>query len=121
MSAISDFLALFLHLEGRLAQLPKWTIDSSLERIAREGQGVLVLLGQTDDRNLRGSIDAFFETSVPRQFNTDGSGAYLNVGTGSQILRDLGVGKMRLLSQEMKFNAISGFDLEIEEYIDCNH
>jgi len=63
----------------------------------------------------------FFETSVPRQFNTDGSGAYLNVGTGSQILRDLGVGKMRLLSQEMKFNAISGFDLEIEEYIDCNH
>lgn len=108
-------------LVGAVPSVPKWTIDSSLERIAREGQGVLVLLGQTDDRNLRGSIDAFFETSVPRQFNTDGSGAYLNVGTGSQILRDLGVGKMRLLSQEMKFNAISGFDLEIEEYIDCNH
>jgi 3,4-dihydroxy 2-butanone 4-phosphate synthase/GTP cyclohydrolase II len=76
-------------------------------------------LDQGDDSNLQGSIDAFFETCAPRQFNTDGTGAYLNVGTGSQILRDLGVGKMRLLSQEMKFNAISGFDLEIEEYIDC--
>ena len=108
-------------LVGAVPSVPKWTIDSSLERIASEGKGVLVLLGQTDYRNLRGSIDAFFETSVPRQFNTDGSGAYLNVGTGSQILRDLGVGKMRLLSQEMKFNAISGFELEIEEYIDCNH
>jgi 3,4-dihydroxy 2-butanone 4-phosphate synthase/GTP cyclohydrolase II len=108
-------------LVGAVPSKPKWTIDSSLERIAQEGQGVLVLLDQADDGNLQGSIDAFFETVVPRQFNTDGSGAYLNVGTGSQILRDLGVGKMRLLSQEMKFNAISGFDLEIEEYIDCDH
>ena len=108
-------------LVGAVPSTPKWTIDSCLERIAEEGQGVLVLLGQADDRNLQGSIDAFFETAVPKQFNTDGSGAYLNVGTGSQILRDLGVGKMRLLSQEMKFNAISGFDLEIEEYIDCDH
>jgi 3,4-dihydroxy 2-butanone 4-phosphate synthase/GTP cyclohydrolase II len=107
-------------LVGAVPSTAKWTIDSSLERIAEEGQGVLVLLSQSDEGNLQGSIDAFFETAVPRQFNTDGSGAYLNVGTGSQILRDLGVGKMRLLSQEMKFNAISGFDLEIEEYIDCN-
>jgi 3,4-dihydroxy 2-butanone 4-phosphate synthase/GTP cyclohydrolase II len=107
-------------LVGAVPATPKWTIDSSLERIAQEGSGVLVLLGQGNDSNLQGSIDAFFETGAPRQFNTDGSGAYLNVGTGSQILRELGVGKMRLLSQEMKFNAISGFDLEIEEYIDCN-
>ena len=107
-------------LVGAVPSTAKWTIDSSLERIAEEGQGVLVLLSQSDEGNLQGSIDAFFETAVPKQFNTDGSGAYLNVGTGSQILRDLGVGKMRLLSQEMKFNAISGFDLEIEEYIDCN-
>ena len=38
----------------------------------------------------------------------------------NQILRDLGVRKMRLLSSPMKFNAISGFDLEIEEYIPCD-
>ena len=44
---------------------------------------------------------------------------YLNVGTGSQILRDVGVGKMRLLSFPTKY-AISGFDLEVVEYIPCD-
>jgi len=41
----------------------------------------------------------------------------MTVGTGSQILRDLGVRKMRLLSTPMKFTALSGFDLEVVEYI----
>ena len=36
---------------------------------------------------------------------------------GAQILRDLGVRKMRLMSSPMKFNAISGFDLEVVEYV----
>jgi 3,4-dihydroxy 2-butanone 4-phosphate synthase/GTP cyclohydrolase II len=40
-----------------------------------------------------------------------------HVGAGSQILRDLGVRKMRLMSSPMKFNAISGFDLEVVEYV----
>jgi 3,4-dihydroxy 2-butanone 4-phosphate synthase/GTP cyclohydrolase II len=68
-----------------------------------------------------GSIDSYYhpERQARPPFTT-GSGAYLTVGTGSQILRDLGIGKMRLLSPEMKFNAISGFDLEIEEYIECD-
>ena len=34
--------------------------------------------------------------------NVSASGAYMTVGTGSQILRDLGVHKMRLLSSPMK-------------------
>ena len=42
---------------------------------------------------------------------------YSTVGAGSQILRDLGVRKMRLMSSPMKFNAISGFDLEVVEYV----
>ena len=46
------------------------------------------------------------------------AGSYLTVGTGSQILRDVGVGKMRLLSYPTKY-AISGFDLEVVEYIPC--
>jgi len=42
---------------------------------------------------------------------------YKQVGAGSQILQDLGVKKMRLLSAPFKFKAISGFNLEVVEYI----
>ncbi|MGC3002032.1 hypothetical protein ACPF8X_27570 [Streptomyces sp. G35A] len=42
---------------------------------------------------------------------------YSTVGAGSQILRDLGVRRMRLMSSPVRFNAISGLDLEVVEYL----
>jgi 3,4-dihydroxy 2-butanone 4-phosphate synthase/GTP cyclohydrolase II len=39
-------------------------------------------------------------------------------GLGGQILADLGVGKMRVLGHAMKAPAMSGFGLEIVEYIE---
>jgi len=41
----------------------------------------------------------------------------MQVGVGSQILRDLGVRKMRLMSAPVKYTGIAGFDLEVVEYI----
>ena len=34
-------------------------------------------------------------------------------GIGAQILRDLGVGRMRLLAQPRKMPSMAGFDLEV--------
>ncbi len=42
---------------------------------------------------------------------------YHTIGTGSQILRDLGVGKMRLLSAPVRFAALSGFGLEVVDHV----
>ncbi|MCY1411430.1 GTP cyclohydrolase II [compost metagenome] len=42
---------------------------------------------------------------------------YSTVGAGSQILRDLGVRKMRLLSSHIKFNVLSDFELEVTDYV----
>ena len=39
------------------------------------------------------------------------------VGVGSQILRQLGVGRMRLMGPPARYNAISGFGLEVVEYL----
>ena len=39
------------------------------------------------------------------------------VGVGSQILAAMGVGKMRLLSKPIKYHALSGFGLDVVEYI----
>lgn len=96
----------------------KWTMRRALKRVADEGKGVVLLLDSGRRVDLGDAIDSLLNADRKRsKVNVSASGAYLTVGTGSQILRDLGVRKMRLLSSPMKFNAISGFDLEIEEYI----
>jgi 3,4-dihydroxy 2-butanone 4-phosphate synthase/GTP cyclohydrolase II len=99
---------------------PSWSLHQSLARVAQEGKGVVVVLA-----NDRGTGDVLDQLKTFHAQH-DGSalapaphGSYLTVGTGSQILRDVGVGKMRLLSYPTKY-AISGFDLEVVEYIPCD-
>lgn len=94
-----------------------WPLHRALQKVAAEGLGVVVLLnGAEDSYNLEDRIQEFYEHGRSGA-GKDSSGVYFTVGTGSQILRDIGVGKMRLLSPPMKFSAISGFDLEVVEYV----
>ena len=46
-----------------------------------------------------------------------GIGNYRVIGTGAQILKRIGVGKMRLMSAPIRFNALSGFSLEVTEFV----
>jgi 3,4-dihydroxy 2-butanone 4-phosphate synthase/GTP cyclohydrolase II len=39
------------------------------------------------------------------------------IGTGAQILKRLGVGRMRLMSTPIRFNALSGFNLEVTDFV----
>ena len=67
-------------------------------------------------------IDNAVETILNPALGTTQSArdvVYPQVGTGSQILMDLGIQKMRLMSAPFKFTAISGFDLEVVEYVNC--
>jgi 3,4-dihydroxy 2-butanone 4-phosphate synthase/GTP cyclohydrolase II len=40
-----------------------------------------------------------------------------NYGIGAQILRDLGVKKMRVMTQPLRMPSMAGFDLEVTEYL----
>lgn len=92
-----------------------WTSQAALRKIAAEGRGVVVLICHNETtEEIEESID-WIMTGKPR--NPSRQLAYKQVGTGSQILQDLGVHKMRLMSAPYKFNAISGFNLEVVEYI----
>ncbi len=94
-----------------------WPLHHALEKVAEEGKGVVVLLNSAEDSyNLEDRIQEFFDEGKGSS-GKGSSGVYFTVGTGSQILRDIGVGKMRLLSPPIKFSAISGFDLEVVEYV----
>ncbi len=98
---------------------PSWSLHQAMERIDKEGKGVVVLLaGDTNNNDILEELTRLTELKEKKSPIGAAQGMYLNVGTGSQILRDLGVGKMRLLSYPTKY-AISGFDLEVVEYIPC--
>ncbi|MCJ0975459.1 bifunctional 3,4-dihydroxy-2-butanone-4-phosphate synthase/GTP cyclohydrolase II [Pseudomonas sp. PS1] len=87
----------------------RWSLRAAMGEVAKAGSGVVLLLGNP----LTGP-------QLLAQLNRQQSptpATYSTVGAGSQILRDLGVRKMRLMSSPMKFNAISGFDLEVVEYL----
>ena len=95
-----------------------WSIDDTMSRIAKEGQGVMVVVAQDESQQQILNQIKHFPEMPPVQKATSESGVYRVIGTGSQILRDLGVGKMRLLSSPTRFNAISGFDLEVVEFLE---
>lgn len=97
-----------------------WSFSSALEQISKEGKGVAVLLsgddyGQNLEHNLASALARHGEVAPANRPGSD-----LTIGTGSQILRDIGIGKMRLLSYPARFNAISGFDLEVVEFVQFN-
>lgn len=98
-----------------------WNAYRCLQTIAEQGQGVFVLLSS----DLPSKADILNDVSVAlkHQSQTDTTSTendghpYLTVGLGSQILRDLGVRKMRLMGAPIKYNAISGFGLKVVEYV----
>jgi 3,4-dihydroxy 2-butanone 4-phosphate synthase/GTP cyclohydrolase II len=97
-----------------------WSVQDSMARIAKEGQGVLVLIGQNTsiESELNAAIQFPGIPAVANGASQDGTQIYRLIGSGSQILKELGVSKMKALGQPTRFNAISGFNLEITEFIE---
>jgi 3,4-dihydroxy 2-butanone 4-phosphate synthase/GTP cyclohydrolase II len=99
---------------------PSWSMASCLQAIADNGRGVLVLLARVESpEQLLESIDMALGETVPAGLMSPDS--YTTVGLGSQILRDLGVGKIHLMGAPIKYNAISGFDLEVLDFVQSGH
>jgi len=97
---------------------PSWNISKCLQAVNKAGHGVVVLLARTEsDEALLQSVDIALGQADTGQVGGDGANTYMTVGLGSQILRDLGVGKIRLMGAPIKYNAISGFDLEVIEFV----
>ncbi len=100
-------------------------IEHSMERIAEEGRGVLVYLHQTGLGYGLESLPDGSRRIVPhakdslREDGTDGERRrQYQVGIGAQILRDLGLGKIRLLTNHpRKVVALEGFGVTIVEQI----
>jgi 3,4-dihydroxy 2-butanone 4-phosphate synthase/GTP cyclohydrolase II len=80
-----------------------WGVGDALKRIQQAGSGVMVLMNCNR------------EEATPPQA---GRGLDLRLyGIGAQILRDLGVGRMRLMAAPRKMPSMQGFGLEVVGYV----
>jgi 3,4-dihydroxy 2-butanone 4-phosphate synthase/GTP cyclohydrolase II len=96
-----------------------WPLDSAIARIAKEDTGVVVILREQEtSRDFMESVEALTDGGDELRDRRDGAAVFRMYGIGAQILRDLGLSKIRVLSAPKQMHAISGFDLEITEYVE---
>ena len=96
-----------------------WPIDSAIKRIAEEEAGVVVLLReQESSRHLVEAVTELAKKTDELQERRDGESVLKTYGVGAQILRDLGLQRIRVLSAPKQLYGISGFDLEVSEYVE---
>ena len=90
------------------------SFSQAMKKINKEGSGVLLLLShQETSQELLSNVS--FLKGEKKTNESDGPDSRI-VGVGAQILKDLGVKKIRLLGASAKY-PLTGFDLEITEFI----
>lgn len=102
------------------ASLP---LRNAMERIAKEGTGVLVVIRkEEDDKSLVERIHQYQmeDHGVASAGTTMTQDDWRTTGAGAQILADLGVRKLRVLgSSPKKYLGLSGYGLEVVEFVSC--
>ena len=113
---IQDTLGDALGIESRALG---WPIDNAIARIAQEDAGVVVVLReQESSRDLMETVEGLTRDRDDLHQRREGDAVLRTYGIGAQILRDLGVQKMRVLSAPKQMYGISGFDLELAGYVE---
>lgn len=91
-----------------------WSVRKSLQRIVSEGSGAVIVL------NYQQEISGLAEIVQQKQQESSDDGGNNDlriVGIGSQIAADIGFGKLKVLGLPMKLHGLSGFGLQITEYV----
>ena len=89
----------------------------ALQTVAQEGEGLVLVLGGIQD-------DAAQLARLKQEHHIDAEGdnraaqELRTYGIGAQIIRDLGVRKMRVLSAPKRMTGLSGFGLEVTDYVE---
>ena len=113
-----------VHLEDSLCDMLSldeqgcgWPLRNVMKTMQDEGEGVIVILrgnAQIDSLKRLKELDKNHE----QQPEQDDAPSHLKTfGIGAQILSDLGISKMRVMSAPMHLHGLAGFGLEIVEYV----
>ena len=98
-----------------------WPLRDVMRQVAKAGEGVIVVLRNRDRvEDLLGR----FKAMSPRVQEVEGiptrskdRSELRTYGVGAQILADIGVRRMRVMSAPRPMHGISGFDLEVVDYV----
>jgi 3,4-dihydroxy 2-butanone 4-phosphate synthase / GTP cyclohydrolase II len=92
-----------------------WSLSRALSVINDHGEGVLVLLNCAAPASvLLAQLSGAAPSANP--ISAASSSQLRSYGLGAAILRDVGVGKMRLMGQPRKMPSMMGFGLEVTGY-----
>lgn len=90
-----------------------YSVNQAMAKITAAGKGVIVLLHRPESAaELIARAMPGRDVQLPQKWDAR------NYGIGAQILKDVGVGKMRLLATQRKMPSLAGFDLEVTGYGD---
>ena len=92
-------------------------LRKALQKVAQEGRGVVVILRQRESANTL--VDQIRTYHVPRDMEASAGGKpdeLRTYGIGAQIIADVGVQKMRVMSAPKIVHGIAGFGLEVVGY-----
>jgi 3,4-dihydroxy 2-butanone 4-phosphate synthase/GTP cyclohydrolase II len=90
-----------------------WNFHDALSAIAKAGTGVLLLLHRQES-----AAELLERARPPGERRAAPKMALRNYGIGAQILKDLGVKKMRVMSVPRRMPSMAGFDLEVTGYVE---
>ena len=100
-----------------------WPLDPALQAIKSHGNGVLLMLNCAPDaETVTDQIEQWAnpEPGAGRAGSANDSRTLRSYGIGAQILRDLGVGRMKLLTRERRMPSMAGFNLEVTGYLEAD-
>ena len=94
------------------SRIHSWNLNDALAALSRAECGVIVLLHRLE------TAAELLERARTRDGEAGSSGMALrNYGIGAQILKDLGVKKMRLMALPRRMPSMAGFGLEVTGYL----
>ncbi len=93
-----------------------WPLRDAMKHIADEGEGVIVILREkTHQLDILERLEQLHQETNEEE--SDSPQDLRTFGIGAQILLDIGVHKMRVMSAPKKFHGLAGFGLEVVEYL----
>jgi 3,4-dihydroxy 2-butanone 4-phosphate synthase/GTP cyclohydrolase II len=93
-----------------------WPLRAAMRRVAKEDSGVVVIL--RSEESPRDFMESLRHLDAKPARAPVGATVVRTYGIGAQILKDLGLKRMRVLSAPKQLQGLAAFDLEITSYVD---